>query len=240
MHSGFRPQLAHPQLSPITTGRLRRLQRCHELVSGCLVLVGTPLSSWWTATSIWSKATFDTSIRVPPSQIGMLWISILRVQWLNNRCRPLPLPVRSLLGREASGALIYNGYIQLQPPWYLQVPPQRDMTMLPTHNQVILVRNKFWCAFKFFWHLQVVTRVCQRCLLIFQELWKWQYRCIVRLAIQAQWHIFSCWHPYLQTKASRFDVDGQGSRRIRATAMIRKNRFTTIYKKIKRWIKRAL
>ena len=40
-------------------------------------------------------------------------------------------------------------------------------------------------------------------------LWKWNYRCIVRLAIRAQQQLFSCWHPYLQTKASRFDVDGQ-------------------------------
>ena len=84
------------------------LALCHEL-SGCLRL-GTPLlSSWWTVISIWSKATFVTWIAVPPSQIGMLSISKVRLQ--NNSCLQLPLSssvttVRSFSGLEASTALI--------------------------------------------------------------------------------------------------------------------------------------
>ena len=54
-----RPQITHSWLSPITSGRFAALTRCHEL-SACLVL-GTPrLSSWWTATSIWSNVIFVT------------------------------------------------------------------------------------------------------------------------------------------------------------------------------------
>ena len=122
------------------------LTRCHEL-SGWLVL-GTPLlSSWWTATSIWSKATFVTWIGVPPSQIGMLSMSNLKVQLPNNRCRPLRLSVR-LLGLEASRALIYNGYVQHQLPWHLQFPPSSVMNMIQTELQVLQVRDNFWCAFK--------------------------------------------------------------------------------------------
>jgi hypothetical protein len=107
------------------------LTQCHE-VSGCLVL-GTPLlSSWWIATSIWSKAAFDTWIGAPPSLIGML--SISKAQLPNNRCRrPLLLSitkVRSLLGLEASRALIYNGYIQRQTHWYLQITPPHVMNMM--------------------------------------------------------------------------------------------------------------
>ena len=128
------------------------LTRCHE-TSGCLVLGIPLLSSWWTATSIWSTATFVTWIGVPPSQIGML--SILKVQLQTNRaCRPLHLSpsvvkVRSLLGLEASSALIYNGYIQQQhqPSWYLPILPSNVMKTLQTITE-LQVRDKFWCAFK--------------------------------------------------------------------------------------------
>ena len=89
------------------------LTGCHEL-SGCLVS-GTPLlSSSWTATSIWSKATFVTWIEAPPSQIEML--SILKVQSTNNSYRSPRLSlsvttVRSFCGLEAYRALIFNGCI---------------------------------------------------------------------------------------------------------------------------------
>jgi hypothetical protein len=76
--------------------------QCHEL-SGYLVS-GTPLSSWWIATSIWSVATFVTWIGEPPSQIGILSISNLKDKLPNNRYPPLRLSVRSLLCIEASWA----------------------------------------------------------------------------------------------------------------------------------------
>ena len=123
------------------------LTRCHKL-SGCLVLDIPPLSSWWTATSVSSKAVFVTQIGAPPSQIGML--SILKIQLPNSNCLPLRLSssvttVRSLLGLEVSRALIYNGSIQCQQPWYLQNHPPRVMNIIETELQV---RDKFWCAFK--------------------------------------------------------------------------------------------
>ena len=99
MHSGSFPQITHSHLSPISTGRLQQLTRCHELF-GCLVLGVPLLSSWWTATLIWSKATFVTWIGVPPSQVGMLSVSNLKVQLPDNRCRPLRLSVR-LLGLDS-------------------------------------------------------------------------------------------------------------------------------------------
>ena len=150
------------------------LARCHEL-SVCLVL-GTPLlSSWWTATSIWSKGTFVTWIGVPPSQIGML--SISKVQLPNNRCRPLRLAltkVRSLLGLEASRILMYNGYIQRQTHWYLQISPPHGMNMIQTEFQVLQVRGKLDALIKL---ALTSCTFCQR-LLIFQaledhNLWKW-------------------------------------------------------------------
>ena len=54
----------------------------------------------------------------------------------------------------------------------------------------------------------------------------------------AQWQVFSCWHPYLRLKTSHFGVDERGSCCI--TAMIKKIRFTSVCKKIKRWIERVL
>ena len=44
-----------------------------------------------------------------------------------------------------SGTLIYNGCIQRQPPWYLQIPLLRVMKMMRIELQV---RDKFRCAFK--------------------------------------------------------------------------------------------
>ena len=35
-----------------------------------------------------------------------------------------------------SRALILNGFIQRQPPWYLQIPPPRIMNMIHTELQV--------------------------------------------------------------------------------------------------------
>ena len=56
--------------------------------------------------------------------------------------------------------------------------------------------------------------------------------------IQALWHTFSCWHPYLLAKTSHFDVDERES--ICITAPIKKTGFTSVCKKVKRWIKREL
>ena len=125
-------------------------------------------------------------------------LSILKVQLPNNSCARSPLrllssvtTVRSLgSGIEASRTLIYNGFVQRQPLWYLQIPLPRVMNMMQIELQV---RDKFRYAFKIGNYLQ---RVCQSYLLIFQilenrDLWKWQHRCIVRLAIQAQCHTFS-------------------------------------------------
>ena len=176
-------------------------------------------------------------------------LSILKVELQTNRaCRPLHLSpsvvkVRSLLGLEASSALIYNGYIQQQhqPSWYLPILPSNVMKTLQTITE-LQVRDKFWCAFKIGAYLQIV-HVHQRCLPIFQvlevhDLWRWQHRCIVRLAIQAQWHTFSYWHPFLRAKASHFKVDERESLRI--TAPIKENRFTSVCNKVKGWVKRAL
>ena len=105
-------------------------------------------------------------------------LSILKVQSPNNICRPLRLTVSPLLGLEASIALIYNGLIQRQSPWYLLIPPPRAMIMIHCQWQTELqVRGKFWCLCKL---------ALTRCFLIFQKLedhnlWKW-----VRLAIRAQ------------------------------------------------------
>ena len=154
MHSGSPPSNLNNPLSIIINynWQVAPLTWCHEL-SGCLAFGKPLLSSWWTATSIWSTATFVTWIGVPPSQIEML--SILKVQLLNNSaCRPLHLSpsvvkVRSLLGLEAYSALIYNGYIQPQhqPSWYLQILPSNVMKALQTVTE-LQVRDKFWCAFK--------------------------------------------------------------------------------------------
>ena len=82
------------------------IARCHEF-SRCL---DTPLlSSWWTVTSTWSKATFVTQIRVPPSQIGML--SILKVQLPNNIWLQLRLP---------SSATMVRTWLDLE-HWFIMV-----------------------------------------------------------------------------------------------------------------------
>ena len=62
-----------------------------------------------------------------------------------------PLSSTTSPGKVVSGTsrtLIYNGYIQRQPPWYLQIPPPRIMNMIQTQLQELQVRNKFRCAFK--------------------------------------------------------------------------------------------
>ena len=124
----FPSSITHSLLSPITiwSWQVAAFTRCRREISRYLVSPGAPpLQSFWTATSIWSKARF-TSLEIS------VQISTLKV---------LRLPVRSLLGLEASRALIYNGYIQRHPP-----PPQRDMNLIQTYPQVLLVRNKFRCA----------------------------------------------------------------------------------------------
>ena len=78
----------------------------------------------------------------------MLSISNLKVQLPNNRCRPLRLPVKSFVGLEASRALNYNGYIQRQHPWHLQIPRPRVMDMIQNKLQVLQVRDKFWSTLK--------------------------------------------------------------------------------------------
>ena len=45
------------------------------------------------------------------------------------------------LGLEASRALIYNGLIQCQPPWYLQIPPPHVKHTIQTE---LHVRDKFF------------------------------------------------------------------------------------------------
>ena len=75
------------------------LTRCHE--PPCYLVLATPLlSSWWIATSLWSKETFVTSMGVPTSQIGML--STLKVPSPNHnrlqlRLSSSAMTVRSFL-----------------------------------------------------------------------------------------------------------------------------------------------
>jgi hypothetical protein len=56
-----------------------------------------------------------------------------------------PLPSTASLGKviKASRALKYNGYIQRQPPWHLQIPPPRVVNTIQTELQVLHVSGKF-------------------------------------------------------------------------------------------------
>ena len=167
-------------------------------------------------------------------------LSILKVQLLalpNNSCRPLHLSssvttrtVRLLLGLEAFKAPIYNGFIQRQPPWYLQIPllPMNMMIMIQTELQV---RDKSLSTFKIGTYkipdnrrsrpvemaASVHSTVSNSCTMAHDFM-------LILIRIPS-------------IKTSRFDVDERES--LSFTAPIKKNRFRSVCKKVKRWFKRA-
>ena len=111
----------------LTTTPKTQATSCHQLT-----VFGAPrLSSWWMATSTWSEAIFVTWIEVPPSQI--LILSMLKVQFLNNRCCRLRFWVSFLFAFEAPKALIYNESAPTlrEPPNPAAERPDRDIDRLP-------------------------------------------------------------------------------------------------------------
>ena len=105
-----------------------------------LTVFGAPrLSSWWKATSTWSKAIFITRIGVPPSQILILSMSLI-VQLLDN----LRLLVNSFFGFEAPNVLIFNNQHQLSR--YLLIPLRLLIVLIdikdPQSFQVLLIDEK--------------------------------------------------------------------------------------------------
>ena len=162
-------------------------------------------------------------------------LSILKVQLLalpNNSCRPLHLSssvttrtVRLLLGLEAFKAPIYNGFIQHQPPWYLQIPllPMNMMIMIQTELQV---RDKSLSTSKIGTYKIPDNRRSRP----------------VEMAASVHSTVSnSCTmaHDFMltfkpSTKTSRFERES-----LSITAPIRKNRFRSVCKKVKRWFKRA-
>ena len=113
--------------------------------------------------SIFSRHT--TIILVDRGNLNMIqgdfrhidhWTTIVRTTIINRDVYNIESPVtrrrllrlsvmtvKTSLSLEASKALIYNGYIQRRPPWYLQIPPPHVMNM--TEPQV---RDVFSSTFK--------------------------------------------------------------------------------------------
>ena len=137
-------------------------------------------------------------------------LSILKVQLPNYNSLPPRLSssatmVRSLLVLEASSALIdFNGFIQRQPPWYLQIPLLRAMNMIQTELQVR--EQILYAPFK--------NHHLHKCLLIFQttedrDLWKWYHRRMIRLVNSM--HYGTHFHAHIYIFGLRLHRFGRGS-----------------------------